>query len=493
MELPNLSNQGLNLQERNSLLLALGENDPIFFAEYFLGLQLTGFQARYLRASVKEKELLLITSNQCGKTVGLAVEHIWTNFYKKGLTGNPELIEKIYYQTLNISPISRQAKEAFRYVDEILHSSFGWEEEGRRQVNNCLIEWFWAGKNETLGRIDFSNNSALFCLSTGEDQGAGLQGAQFGLITYDECNQSHHLQEELPARVFSRCSKLSAPIHLCGTPDEMAKSQQYWFHLHNEAKNHLAKGTKGTWFLIEGIYDENRFIPEKTREEYKKRLFNISPTRYDQVILGKFVASERRMFPPETVEGMWNGKREPSVSKPDRQYAISVDWGVAEGGDETVMLVADVTEPLNAEIVNHYSRTGGDPVELMAMVSFLRQEYNDADCILDTASMGGEMFRKMLSALKPISFGIEHKTNALIYTQMRLRNNVRKDISLTELSSAGKIKSYYLPKLEEQLSSYRVEDSKIQQDWVMALIQLVWYLDKYKKQSVIEAYPLRLY
>lgn len=477
----------------DSWALAEGERDPIFFAEFFLGLHLTAFQIRYLKASVEEKQLLLITSNQCGKTVGLAVGHIWTNFYKRGLSGDLKLIEKTYYQTLNISPVSRQAKEAFRYVNEILHSAFGWEENGKRAVNNCLIEWFYVGQNETLGRIDFSNNSSLFCLSTGEDQGAGLQGAQFGLITYDECNQSHHLREELPARVFSRCSKMSAPIHLCATPDEMAKSQQYWFHLWNEAKAHIAKGTKGTWLLIEGKYDENIFIPEATREDYKRRLMSISPERYNQVILGQFVASDRRMFPPEVVEALWDGKDKLTLAQMEREYVLSVDWGVAEGGDETVMLVADITDPLNAEIVDAYSRTGGDPVELMAMASLLRQEYNEADSVLDTASMGGEMFRKMLSAIKPISFGNENKANALIYTQMRLRNNCKKDIPLNELSTTGKIKSYYLPKLEEQLSSYRVEDAKIEQDWVMAFIQLVWYLDKYKKASKIQAFPLRLY
>ena len=55
----------------------------------------------------------------------------------------------------------------------------------------------------------------------------------------------------------------------------------------------------------------------------------------------------------------------------------------------------------------------------------------------------------------------------------------------------GKLKSYYLPKLEEQLSSYKLDDKKIKQDWVMVLAMLAWYVDKYLKTTQIKVFPLK--
>ena len=245
-------------------LLSTGEEDPIFFAEYFLGVHLNPFQKRGLLSLCKRKpgfldrfikQILWVTANQVGKTVALAISHIWFNFYKKGFSGDPDLIEQARYETLNISPVSRQATEAFRYVEEILHSQFSWEENGKRYINQCRIGWFWAGKNENLGRIDFANNSSFWCLSTGADQAAGLAGKQFGYISYDECVQSHHLEDEMGARIFSRTAKYSGWIVLVATPDEMGKSQQYWYHLYTAAKREKKEGIIGEWFLIEGLYE----------------------------------------------------------------------------------------------------------------------------------------------------------------------------------------------------------------------------------------------
>lgn len=471
----------------DKVLLSVGEHNPIFFAEYFLGLHLNPFQKRALLALCSHNQIIEISSNQVGKTVELAIDHIWWNFYKKGFSGDPDLIEKARFETLNISPISRQSKECFRYVEEILHSNFSWEVEGERFVNDCRIGWFWEGKNDNLGRMDFSNNSSFFCLSTSEDRGSGLAGKQFALITYDECNQGLHLQEELPARIFSRTAKYSGTIKLVATPDELAKSQQYWFHLYTAAKR-----GEGEWHLIEGLYDENIFIPKSKREEFKARLKKVDEIRYKQVVLGQFIVSADRMFSPEAIEALWNGKTEPTPAQENKDYVLIIDWGVADQGDETVMNVADITDLSNVEVVKAYSKQGGDPVELMAMASYLKLEYNDCDLVMDATEMGGTIFKKMMIKMKPISFGQGNKPNALFYLQLRLRNNFRrKSLTDSEKNAIDTLKSYYLPKLEGQLSSYKLEDKKIKQDWVIVLAMLAWYIDKFKKASQIKSYSLR--
>jgi len=481
-----------NLRAESQLdrvILALGEADPIFFVEQLLGLHLNNFQKRFLLVLCRYPQILLVTANQVGKTVVLAAAHIWFDFYKKGFSGNPELIERARYETLNISPVSRQSKECFRYIEEILNSNFSWEEAGERYVNDCKIDFF-EGKNENLGRLDSKHNSSCFCLSTGEDKGSGLSGKQFPFISYDECVQSLHLREELPARVFSRTAKYAGTVVLAATPDELAKSQQYWYHLYAKAKKEQKDGIVGEWFLVEGLYDENIFIPEEIKEKYKKRLKKLDPNKYRQVIKGEFIASAERMFPPELVEGLWNGKEKSTSVLPDREYVEIIDWGVADAGDETVMGVADVTDLLNPEIVFAYSKQGGDPVELMAMGTYLSLEYNDAPVVMCVTEMGGTIFKKMMAKLKPIPFGQGNKPDALFYLQIRLRNNIRKDLTIPEKNAMGKLKSYYLPKLEEQLSSYKLDDKRIKQDWTMVMAMLVWYIEKYRQSSQIKTYSL---
>jgi len=433
-----------------------------------------------------------VTANQVGKTVALAVSHIWFNFYKKGFSGDPALIERARYETLNISPVSRQATEAFRYVEEILHSRFSWEEAGKRYVNKCRLEWFWAGKNSTIGRIDFANNASFWCLSTGADQGSGLAGKQFAYISYDECVQSGHLEDELGARIFSRTAKYSGWIVLVATPDEMGKSQQYWYHLYTAAKKEKDKKIFGDWYLMEGLYDENIFIPEAVREEFKARLKKNFPAKYLQVVEGSFLESADRMFPLAAVQGLWNGKESTTDVVLGQEYVVIVDWGVADSGDETVVAVADVTEAENVEVVYAWAKQGGDPVELMAMVSYLILTYNEAALVMDAAEMGGVIFKKMMRQFKPISFGQGNKVDALFFLQLALRNNIRSEENLTstEKSAIGKLHSYYLSKLERQLSSYKLDDKKIKQDWVMVSAMLAWYVARHRMSSKVKVFSL---
>lgn len=438
------------------------------------------------------KQVMWVTANQVGKTVALAVSHIWFNFYKKGFSGDPALIERARYETLNISPVSRQATEAFRYVEEILHSRFSWEEAGKRYVNKCRLEWFWAGKNSTIGRIDFANNASFWCLSTGADQGSGLAGKQFAYISYDECVQSGHLEDELGARIFSRTAKYSGWIVLVSTPDEMGKSQQYWYHLYTAAKKEKDKKIFGDWYLMEGLYDENIFIPEAVREEFKARLKKNFPAKYLQVVEGSFLESADRMFPLAAVQGLWNGKESTTDVVLGQEYVVIVDWGVADSGDETVVAVADVTEAENVEVVYAWAKQGGDPVELMAMVSYLILTYNEAALVMDAAEMGGVIFKKMMRQFKPISFGQGNKVDALFFLQLALRNNIRSEENLTstEKSAIGKLHSYYLSKLERQLSSYKLDDKKIKQDWVMVSAMLAWYIARHRMSSKVKVFSL---
>jgi hypothetical protein len=262
--------------------------------------------------------------------------------------------------------------------------------------------------------------------------------------------------------------------------------------LHREARNKT-----GEWFLVEGIYDENVFISSEKRENFKNRLRIADPVRYKQVILGEFVTAATNVYSPEMIHGLWNGKKISTDVLPNRDYVLIIDWGVADQGDETVMGVADITDYFNVELVIAWSKQGGDPVELMAMAQFLQLTYNDSKMVMDATEMGGTIFKKMMAKSHPIVFGQGNKPDALTFLKMRLQNNIRKDLTndknIDRDKGIGKISSYYLPKLETQLGTYKLDDKKIKQDWVMMLSMLAWYLEKYRKQTQAKSFPLNLY
>ncbi|MBT9151001.1 MAG: hypothetical protein DDT40_01182 [candidate division WS2 bacterium] len=157
-------------------------------------------------------EDFIVTHN----TVLTAIKHLWFNYYKIGLDLEYALIDTAHYQTLNISPHSRQARQCYNYVKEILDERFIIHEEDKKRVNKLhpLMKDFLIGENSTLGELRFRNKSVFYTVSTGQDQAASLAGAQFGFASYDEAGQSLHLENELGAKIMSRLIKYGVGLDL---------------------------------------------------------------------------------------------------------------------------------------------------------------------------------------------------------------------------------------------------------------------------------------
>lgn len=465
------------LEEARALIR--GRKDTVFFAEYWLGIPTNAFQKR-LFSKIDEvtnegkfAQVICPTANQVGKTVANAILQIKWNFYKLGaLNLDAQSFERMYYQSLNLSPISRQSKVCMQYVEQILTNSFTWEDEmGKRHVNKCRFKNFLVGKNENLGRLEYANNSATHFVSTGEDQGANIQGAQFGMITYDECVLSMHLKDELPSKIFSRLAKYGNMLLLIASPksEERNNSQQYFYHLAQDAM----KG-RSDFIYVSGRLDENIFIPEAQREAVKQRLMKLNPNAYREVVEGEFITAGDRLLSAEAVQSLWNGREEPRTPNDENKYVIIADWGFADQGDKTVFGVFDVTNhPKNYEMVFGYSERGGDPWRLMAFLTNLKSVWNDAKLLMDTNALGGVALKKMLSTLRPMGFESTGDMKLKALSDLVLLLTEPSQDSKVEI---GKVRSYYIPELEEELASYRMKDDKIEQDWVMVFAMFAYYV-----------------
>lgn len=530
--------KGLTKEQRELVeMVRTGRRDPVFFAEKILDIELHPKQKLWLWMttktqsekacalgielkiwdepgflSLKEKnpdmmKNVLVPSNRWGKTLVTSVKHIWYNFYKIGVAGTPEHIAKTRCGTFNLSPHSNQCQAAFDYIIDILFSRFtfrGHDAEGKEvsRVNKCLIEDFYVGENKQQRVIMFKNGTSFRTFPTGEDQASSLAGLRALYASYDECAQSLHLKEELPAKIMSRLIDFGGALDLISTPEVDRPSHQYFYHL---AKLGL-KGEEGWWTLIGSLHD-NIFLGVRERDAVANAIKTTDPAKYRQVVYGEFVTTGKKMFDSLVIERLWD-EDAPRLPALGRQYLVSIDWGFADTGDPTVIYVLDFS-PLKiggVEFKNRYrvayreSIRGGSPFAVLARARMLQREWNDAYLIHDSGNMGGIMIRKMLAELnvhKVVDFSASGDKGDMLFCLLMCMTDGRrveygKEGEVIDRNPEfGRLRSYHIPELEEQLGNYQynpdkgVSDKRIEQDEVMALGMGVWWLErKYNRSKV---------
>ena len=490
-----------------------GRDDIVYFSERLLGVPLNEYQKRWLTRTTTPRSLWLekfgeviediggflfgsnISSigNQSGKTVGIAIKHIWFNKYKIGMELDEKLINSAYYATLNISPHSRQTKACYSHIKDILSGQFIIDEDGKKRLNDLhpLMRDFLVGDNVNLGELRFANKSVMYSVPTGQDQASSLAGAQFGYISYDECSQSLHLKEELGAKILSRLIKYGVCLDLIATPEVDSPSHQFYLHIVR-----LGMKKKDGWWALTGMgMDDNKFIPKQQRERAKASLLATDKKRYRQVVHGEFVTSGKRFFDSNEIENLWrlNSKRNCQIGG---KYLLVADWGMSDTGDKSVFFVLDYTNyhlDGKIDLVNHEEIQGGSPQMQFSLLRTLYDQYtwHEEDGVtahppiflMDAQALGGVVIKKLLVLLKPRSFEID-KDEALVITKGAMSKG--RDYYESEVDGAiieknleyGLIRSYYIEELNEQLGMYHIEDKKLETDFVMTLVMGTSYILK---------------
>lgn len=498
-------------------LEARGRKDIIVFSEEILGVPLNPYQKKWLsytttpRSQWKEKfgvevediggflygSNISAIGNQSGKTVGIAIKHIYMNKYKIGMELDYDLIDKAHYGTLNISPHSRQTKACYQHIKDILNGQFMIDENGKKRLNNLhpLMQNFFAGDNVNLGEIRFANKSIVYSVPTGQDQASSLAGAQFGYISYDECSQSLHLKQELGAKILSRLIKYGVCLDLIATPEVDSPSHQQYLHLVR-----LGQQGKAGWWALTGMgMDDNIFIPKEQRERAKASLLATDKKKYRQVVKGEFITSGKRYFDSNEIENLWklSSKRD---CKTGGKYLLVADWGMSDTGDLSVFMVFDYTNfhmDGKIDLVNHESIQGGTPQMQFSLLRTLYEQYTWCEedgvtehkpiFVMDAEALGGVVIKKLLVLLKPKGYDID-KDIGLLETKVMMSTNrdfIESDIDgaiIEKNPEFGSVRSYYIDELNEQLGIYHVDDGKLTTDFVMCFMMGVSYISKKFKQ-----------
>lgn len=484
------------LPSRLREILIQGRKDPVLFAEELLGMKLHPGQKKYLRNATK-KINILTPSNRWGKSAIIAILQTWYNFYKFGIaTGNQAAWQKAQYRTANIAPHSAMTEPVFKYIDQILTSSFPiLQPDGTLETNKCQIEWFYI-KESTLNtppyKQFFANNSYIEHRSLGEDKGGSLQGKPYGLITYDEGGRSHHLEAEVRSNILPRLFDWNGPLHIPSTPDQNSPSILYHYELYEDGLN----GLNNTYTQEGSLRDNNFFPPEQIQQQYD--LYAGDPLR-EQVLEGKFVFGGGAIF---NARSILNAK-DPNLNdglrhREGHKYVFGID--TAMGEDEFVVSVLDIT---NLKVTRGQDSIGRSKTHFEGYAELVRQvaakgnskspqkHLNDFMDLFDSYKDGANInilletwngesarfYQDMPSHLKSITrcYGswqpdkkqTENKNPVKSKTQVIKKADIIQ--SLNKMLSAGALKIPEEPDLIKQLSIYKEKDDRIPTDRTISL------------------------
>jgi hypothetical protein len=488
-----------SLQRVNSVLpprlqwvLTQGRNDVVLFAEELLGMKLHPGQKTFLREG-KAKINLLVPCNRWGKTITIAVKQIHKNFYKIGLpTGNAVAHARAEYRTANIAPQSAMTEPAFKAMKAILTSSFPIPQpDGSLKNNECLIGWLYDA-DKTLNtppyKIQFTNNSYCEFRTLGADKGDSLQGKPYGYISYDEGGRSDHLESEIWDAVLPRLFDWRGELDIVSTPAFDSQSILYHYKLYQEGLN----GVPGR-YTQKGKLDDNIFFSEEQIQE-QKDTYN-GHELYEQVINGEFVFAGGAYFPYKDILAAIDDSLTDGVAhEENHSYKLGTD--TAMGQDEMVHMVVDDTRDAEGKL------TPENPMRLVRQVAFKGSSKSPQTQILDFCDLfdsynregkarhmletwNGESGRFYLDLPRHI----QRKTRTygawlppghqklLKDKDGRGTRDVKKAeilIALRKALASGTIKIPNDSKLVQQLSIYREDDNKLDNDRVIALALAVY-------------------
>lgn len=532
-----------------------GRKDPVFFAEKLLGIELHDGQKLWLWMTTKTQteqafslglklhdenrklwttreefdklttghdflKNILVPSNRWGKTlVTSGVKHLWYNFYKIGVRGTAEHVAQARCGTLNLSPHSNQCQAGYDYILDILFSKFTYSVLEKNPAfivggaepemivvskkNECRISSFYISDNSQKRTIFFKNGTSYKAVPTGEDQASSLAGTRYLYISYDEAAQSLHLKAELPAKIMSRLIDFGGPLDLVSTPEVDKPSHQYFFHI-----SKLGLKFEDGWFTLIGKLMDNIFLGKKEIEQISGSIKSTDPVKYRQVVYGEFVTTGKKMFDQILIERLWD-EFTPRMPEYEHKYLVWADWGFSDTGDPTVFYVLDYTPKTRGttivrneyRIVYREAIKGGSPFTVLTRARMLQREWNGAKFGHDSSSMGGVMIKKMLMEMGMVDvfdFSASGDKADMLFCLIVVMSEGRKAVLDTEGKvkeenpNFGRLRSYYIPELEEQMGNYQynpekgISDKRLEQDDVMCLGMAIWYLERKINKSNVK-------
>lgn len=459
-----------------------------YFTEFMCGVRVHPGQVRVSDQMDVTDYNVVAAANGWGKTVfyGLKVMHsTWAKLWAPRGWG--------IYKAAVLAPWMQQALLTHEVIEDIRLNRSEFQEwcdhpapclkgfacPDRKRHPFRLSPWLIPFKTEaTHLAYRWKHNSALIHFESGENKAANIEGWRLNVIIYDEARLELHLKHIVDQVFLARATRTpNQKILLGSTP----LSDSYDF------LEYYRKGEAGkkNWSSHMGSIRENIFLLpeqiEKVRDSLDERI-------RDQVLEGRWVAPPDSYFISDRVNECFDPGPEPAhgidsyVGKARRtgQYVGGLDIAAAEGGDESVLSLWDVSVNPYRVVLEKVWLKG---TALGTVISYCDVIIDEFSCAIafDASSGLGVEFEHQVShnpaSYIPITFtGGNQKAQAQMKVQAL--TNMRHFIN-------NKMVSWpYLPDTRKQFHGYQYpKDQNLRKDRLMSNVYAAWLAKDYANFS----------
>lgn len=428
------------------------------------------------------KFIHISTGNRFGKSVILAVLHLWFAAYKhrvKFATGTPEWFEHPY-SVINLCPLNEIAYVVREKVGQILMNKASEQinnVNGRGACDPALTALF---KTASRGDMDRSGNPFLLMIPdteykgyvtkhnvhleyrTADDHGKAVQGRTKYLITFDEAGRHKDPLGLIGSDIAPRTID-SRGIVVTATTPHLETSSNYEEMWERGNPDNPDRGRFTISFT--GSMTENPYVTDKMREE---SLEDQPQYLWPQVVDGKFIQSEDAFFGADSIAQALADIPNRRRRVRGHNYIIGWDLAVAKDGDRSIGIVVDIsTTPAKVVEVLELKKGTKHPQIVQEMDRQLSFYHNEKDrtqarLVYDATGMGGQMFKTEVSVLYPRPKGFNFA--GMLTKKLNLLQSVR-----MLLTKHAIIIPRECTRLRYELKQYKKTDTKQETDSVMAL------------------------
>lgn len=460
--------------------------DFIYFCNFMAGCRVHPGQIKVMQ-NLDDKDFeVLAAANGWGKTFFYALWVLWCTFGKKYAPRGWG-----QYRAAVLAPVMQQAlithgdMEAIRTSN---HEAQMWcdhpapcpngltcpdRKPHRFRLNPWLIPFRTKAQHEAFR---WTHNGAIINFESGENKAVNIEGWRLNVIVYDEARLEIHLEHIVDQVFLARAVRTpNQKILLGSTPltDSLA------------LLNYFRRGELGhkDWSSYLGPIRDNVFLfpaqVQKVRDSLDERIA-------EQVLEGKWVSPPDSFFITDKVEACYDKGifEDPHIGDLEGKfiaghtYVGGLDIAVAQGGDESVFTLWDISRKLTAEdptppcrvIVEHVWPKG---TPLGPVVMFCDAAIAMFNCIIafDASSAIGIEFEHQItpniSFFIPVTFtGGNQMATSQVKSQALA--NYRWFINNRQVTSP------FLPKTMGQTTSYQLKDQHLKKDRLMTQVYAAW-------------------
>lgn len=417
--------------------------------------------------------IAMAAGNRAGKTLGLAVYLLQQATHKMGLPPPDDTDE-------SIDKWMKHPWHAYHFGVQQEVADLVWQEmvmlldgvHPAQKGRGCPLVKFLGRKAYTTDMkergeyrwliLDPALGSAQVHFRTTNEKAIGQLGKDMNLISYDECGFDPNLQFVVNEVLHMRRLSTAGQLILIATPSE--SFQQF--------SDEWEKGNPETPDRV----PYHMSVRMSTRENIG---YGIGQTEFDRLVAsmpkhliaqnidGMFIEARNAFFDAKAVDMMFDiDMDEETMPEAGHSYVQGVDPALTH--DATWSMVLDYTTPDRVFGAKATRREGKQSLpNLVTMISVTHAVFNSgkARCLTacDTSGMGGKVFKDALQDLHPfraVEFG------GVKSRKMKLLTDLKGYIEKGWLRFP---RSGVWLDLRRQLLAYRLDDTRLRTDAVMAL------------------------